>query len=167
MCFLLAFFMSTRLFFTSYKALCITQGHVTSTHISNSQSNSGTNCIHQQSLNNCSIQIDARFMEVDIEISLWRWLVTLVPVAVCWWLPSWGWLLCEVVAQTGDKHTASTGPVYPPYKQRILYTVNWYLHYVNVWWGNKENTLHCVVLHFHTDTEFNRDHRRTHYILVY
>ena len=56
---------------------------VTSTHISNSQSNSGTNCIHQQSLNNCWNQIDTRFMEVDIEISLWRWLVT--------WLCADGW----------------------------------------------------------------------------
>ena len=162
MCFLLAFYMSTRLFLTSYKALCITQGHVTSTHISNSQSNSGTNCIHQQSLNNCWNQIDTRFLEVDIEISLWRWLVTcpsgcvlmtgeLRMIAL--------WSCCSDWRQTDGEHGAR---VYPPYKQRILYTVNWYLHYVNVWWGNKENTLHCVVLHFHTDTEFNIDHRRTH-----
>ena len=145
MCFLLAFYMSTRLFLTGYKALCITQGHVASTHFSNTQSNSGTNCIHQQSLNNCWNQIDTRFLEVDIEISLWRWLVTcpsgcvlmtgeLRMIAL--------WSCCSDWRQTDSKHW---GPCI--HRINSVYCILSTDTYTMLMSGGVIRKIHCIVLY--------------------
>ena len=105
-----------------------------------------------------------RFMEVDIEISLWRWLVTcpsgcvlmageLRMIAL--------WSCCSDWRQTDSKHW---GPCIHRINSVycILSTDTYTVLVSGDWWGNKENTLHCVVLHFHFHTEFNGDHWRTH-----